>query len=108
LSDVGQLLISVASSGTANPSVLMLAEGNVDGAFGAVLRSGAGMQAKHLDAITMLVGDAHSMEMANLRMRSTGAPTTWNPLRKAATREALKYDAWIGLAPGHIASMASA
>jgi hypothetical protein len=41
-------------------------------------------------------------------MRSSGARTTWNALQKTATREALKYDAWIGFDPSHLASMASA
>src|SRR5882724_4051474 len=50
LSDVGQVLISVSANGTAEPSVLMLAKGNVDGPLGSMLRSGAGMQSKRLDA----------------------------------------------------------
>lgn len=108
LSEIGQMLISVSPNGTANPSVLMLARGNVDGAFGAMLRSGSGAQAKRLDAITLLIGDAQSLEFANLRIRGAAGRTTWNPLQQAATREALKYDAWIGIDPRHLASMASA
>ena len=108
LSDVGQLLISVTANGTTNPSVLMLARGNVDGALSALLRSGSGMQARRLDAITMLIGDINSLEHANLRIRSKLERTTWNPLQQAATREALKYDAWIGVDPRHLASITSA
>ena len=107
LSDIGQLLISVSPNGTANPSVLMLARGNVDGALGSMLRSGAGMQSKRLDAATMLIGDASSLQFANLRMRGPVGRTSWNSLQQAATREALKYDVWIGVDPRHLASMAS-
>ena len=106
LSDVGQMLISVSPNGTASPSVLMLAKGNVDGAFGSWLRSGDGIQSQRLDAITVLIGDARSMEMANLRLRSTMARSTSNALQQAATREALKYDAWFGVDPRLLASLA--
>jgi len=97
----------VSPNGTANPSVLMLARGNVDGAFGAMLRSGTGTQSKRLDAATMLIGDASSLKFANLRMRGPVGRTSWNPLQQAATREAMKYDAWVGVDPRHLASMAS-
>ena len=107
LSDIGQVLISVSPNGTANPSVLMLARGNVDGALGSMLRSGAGMQSKRLDAATMLIGDASSLQFANLRIRGPAGRTSWNSLQQAATREALKYDVWIGVDPRHLASMAS-
>src|SRR5262249_49321207 len=40
LSDVGQVLVSVAA-GQPAPSVLMLVRGNLDGPIGAMLRSGA-------------------------------------------------------------------
>lgn len=66
------------------------------------------MQAKRLDAITMLIGEARSLEMANLRTRSTFVRTTSNALQQAATQEALKYDAWIGVDPRRLASVASA
>jgi len=107
LSDIGQLLISVGPEGTEKQSVLMLARGNVDGALGSMLRSGAGMQSKRLDAATMLIGDASSLQFANLRMRGPVGRTSWNSLQQAATREALKYDVWIGVDPRHLASMAS-
>jgi len=106
LSDVGQMLISVSPNGTATPSVLMLAKGNIDGAFGSWLRTGDGIQYKRLDAITTLIGDARSMEMAGHRMRSTVTRSTSNALQAAATREALKYDAWFGVDPRLLASLA--
>jgi len=96
MSDVGQILISIQNN-TASPSVLMIAKGNVDGAMGAVLRSGAGMQSNRLDAITLLIGDPQSLEFANLRMRGPAGRDTFNPLRQTATLEAMKYDAWIGI-----------
>jgi hypothetical protein len=108
LSDVGQVLVSVTLNGTAKPSVLMLVRGSIDGALGSLMRSGSGMQAKRLDAITMLIGDANSLEMASLRMRSPTVRATYNSLQQAATLEALKYDAWIGLDPRRLASIASA
>ena len=108
LSDVGQMLISVSPNGTASPSVLILAKGNLDGAFGSWLRSGGGMQSKRLDAITALIGDARSIEMAGHRMRSTLTSSTSNVLQRTATREALKYDAWSGVEPRYIAALASA
>src|SRR5258708_38856039 len=85
----------------------MLARGNVDGALGSILKSGAGMQSKRLDAATMLIGDASSLQFANLRMRGTAGRTSWNSLQQAATREALKYDVWIGVDPRHLTSIAS-
>jgi hypothetical protein len=108
LSDVGQVLISVTANGTATPSVVMLAKGNIDGALGSLLRSESGMQAKRLDAITVLIGDSSSLAMASLRMRSPYARTTGNSLQQVATREALKYDAWIGFDPARLTSVASA
>jgi hypothetical protein len=106
LGEVGQLLISVEPNGGATPSVLMLAKGYIDGALGSWLRSGAEMQAKRLDAITLLVGDAHSLQFADLRLRS--ARQTSNLLQQTATREALKYDLWIGVDPKHLPSIAAA
>jgi hypothetical protein len=108
LSDIGQVLISVTQNDTAKPSVVMLVRGNIDGALGSLMRSGSGMQAKRLDAITMLIGDANSLEMASHRMRSPTVRATYNSLQQAATLEAMKYDAWIGLDPRRLASMASA
>jgi len=85
----------------------MMAKGNIDGVFGALFRSGTEMQAKRLDAITLLIGDPVSMRMADLRMRSPFTRSTTNSLQQTATREALKYDAWIGIDPRHLASVAS-
>jgi len=108
LSDIGQVLISVTQFGNGKPSVLILVRGDIDGALGSLMRSGGGMQAKRLDAITMLVGDANSLELANLRMRSPNVRATYNSLQQTATLEALKYDAWIGIDPRRLASIASA
>jgi hypothetical protein len=108
LSDVGQLLVSVSPTASGKPSVLMLAKGNLDGPLGGLLRSGAGMQTQRLDAITMLIGDARSLEMTGHRMRSTMVRTSFNALQTAATEEGLKYDAWIGIDPRHLAALASA
>jgi hypothetical protein len=108
LSEIGQLLISVDANGAANPSVLMLAKGNIDGALGAWLRSSAGMDARRLDAITLLIGDAHSLQFADLRLRGPVARQTSNLLQQTATREALKYDLWIGIDPRRLVSMAAA
>jgi hypothetical protein len=107
LSDIGQILLSI-QNGTATPSVLMLAKGNVDSAMGALLRSGSGMQSKRLDAITLLIGDAQSLEFASLRLRGPAGRETWNPLKQTATLEAMKYDAWVGVDPRHLAALAAA
>jgi hypothetical protein len=107
LSDIGQLLISVAMNGTASPSVLILARGNTDGAFSSLLRSGSGVRAKRLDAITLLIGDPNSLEIASLRMRGPASRPTHNSLQQLATLESLKYDAWIGIDPRYVAPMAS-
>ncbi len=108
LSDLGQVLISVGPSGTSTPSVLILAKGDLDGAFGSILRSGSGMQSKRLDAITMLIGDAVSLERATLRLRGSIPRTTINTLQQTATKEALKYDAWVGIDPSHMVTVMSA
>jgi hypothetical protein len=105
LSDVGQLLISVSPNGTATPGVLVLAKGNMDGPFGQWLRTGDGMQSKRLDAITVLMGDARSLEMASHRLRSTLTRSTSNALQQAATREGLQYDAWFGVDPRLLTSL---
>jgi hypothetical protein len=108
LSEIGQVFISMSRGGAASPSVLMLARGNIDSALGAALRSGGGLQAKRLDAITMLLGDAPSLEMAANRMRADFARMTSNLLQQTAAREAQKYDLWVGVDPRHLASLASA
>jgi hypothetical protein len=107
LSEIGQVLISVTANGTRNPSVLILARGDVDGALGGLLRSGGGMQAKRLDAATMLIGDANALAFASLRMRSPVLRSTHNSLQQAATLEALKYDLWVGVDPRQLASLAA-
>ncbi len=107
LSAIGQILLSLNPGGTAAPSLLILAKGEVDGLAGAWLRSGEGLQAKRLDAVTMLVGDPQSLKFADLRMRG---PATWSSsdrLLKSAT-DSMKYDAWIGVEPRYLSSLASA
>ena len=66
------------------------------------------MQARRLDAITMLLGDAGSIEMAANRMRSDFARVSLNLLQQTAVRKAQKYDVWVGVDPRHLASLASA
>ncbi len=107
LGDIGQILVSISANGTKNPSVLMLARGNMDSPAGAWLRSNPGTQIKRIDPITTLIGEGSSLEFANMRMQSKAPRTTFNPLQQTATREALKYDAWIGLDPRQLTSMAS-
>jgi hypothetical protein len=107
LSDIGLILVSVSPGARRNLSTLMLARGNVDGPFGALLRSGDGVQSKRLNAFTMLAGDADSLEMASHRMQSKFQRTTSNTLQQTATLEALKYDAWIGLDPRLLSSLAA-
>ena len=107
LSDIGQLLVSISANGTKNPSALVLARGNIDSAVGTWLRSSPGTQIKRIDAITTLVGEGSSLEFANMRMQGKSPRTTLNPLQQTATREALKYDAWIGLDPRQLGAMAS-
>jgi len=107
LSAIGQILLSLNPGGTTAPSLLILAKGEVDGLAGAWLRSGEGLQAKRLDAVTMLVGDPQSLKFADLRMRG---PATWSSsdrLLKSAT-DSMKYDAWIGVEPRYLSSLASA
>jgi hypothetical protein len=108
LGDIGQVLISITQNGTTKPSTLILVRGNIDSALGSLMRSGSGMQAKRLDAATMLIGDANSLEMASQRMRSPTVRATYNSLQKAATLEALKFDTWVGLDPRRMAPMVSA
>jgi hypothetical protein len=108
LSDIGQLLISISPNHTRNPSMLMLARGNVDSAFGALLKSGAGMQAKRLDAFTLLVGEPDSLAMASHKMQITAARSTGNSLQQTATLEGMKYDIWIGVDPRHLGNLGSA
>jgi len=108
LSGMGQILMSISPNRAENPSVLMLARGDIDGAASSWLRSSPGMQTKRLDAITALAGDPQQLEWAARRMQSAAPQKTLNPLQQAATREALKYDAWIGVDPRQLASMASA
>jgi hypothetical protein len=107
LTGVGQILISLTPNGTVKPSVLMMAKGDVDGPVGIWLRSGAGMESRRIDAITMLAGDARSIQFASLRMQSPAARETANRLLQEATREALKYDVWIGIDPRHLTSLAA-
>jgi len=104
-SDLGQVLISVDRGSLQNPSILILTRGNVDTPFGMWLRSGAGLKAVRLDEITTLIGDPNSLQFANLRMRRTMSRTTTNALQQTATREAMKYDAWIGFDPSSLGSL---
>ncbi len=106
LGGIGQLLVSISFNGTQNPSALVLAKGNVDSAASTWLISSPGTQFKRIDAVTTLAGDPNSIALASLRMQSRIPQTTFNPLQQAATREALKYDAWIGLDPKQMASFA--
>jgi hypothetical protein len=108
LSDVGQILVSLSLNGTKNPSLLVMAKGNMDGAVGAWLRSSPETQIKRIDAITTLLGDTNSLAFANMRMQAKTQRTTFNPLQQTATREALKYDAWVGVDPRQMGSLASA
>ena len=107
LSDIGQVLISISPSRTKSPSVLMMAMGNVDSALGAMLRSGAGMEAKRLNAFSMLIGDPDSLQMASHRMQSTIPRTTWNSLQQTATLESMKYDVWLGIDPRYLLTIGS-
>src|SRR5258708_2420333 len=107
LSDIGQVLISISPNGTRNPSMLMLARGNVDSAFGSLLKSGAGMQAKRLDAFTLLGGEPDSLAMASYKMKVTASRTIGNTLPRWAELESLKYDIWVGVDPRYVSSMAS-
>jgi hypothetical protein len=107
LGDIGQILVSMSPNHTSSPSVLMLAKGNVDSALGAMLRSGAGMQAKRLDEYTLLVGDPSSMEMVDLRVNNRFPRPTYNALQQTATVESQKYDIWIGADPRNLGSMTS-
>ncbi len=107
LGDIGQILVSISPNGTKNSSVLVLAKGNIESPAGAWLRSSPGTQVKRIDAITTLVGEGSSLEFANMRMQSKTPRSSFNPLQQTATREALKYDAWFGLDPRQLVSMAS-
>ncbi|MEO7653688.1 MAG: hypothetical protein ABIZ80_24785, partial [Bryobacteraceae bacterium] len=103
VSDVGQILISVAASNGEAPSTLMLIRGNVDGPLSTVLKSSKGMQTHRIDAFSMLVGDASAVGFATLRLKSTN-PQTSGRLLRVGTLEGMKYDIWMGIDPRYLRS----